>query len=64
MADKVHYQSDLFLNLSVIVAIVLDQYVGLRGADPVFGIIITMDVVTGLLALFVLKPMRKRYALG
>ncbi len=31
---------------------------------PVFGIIITMDVVTGLLALFVLKPMRKRYALG
>ena len=29
---------------------------------PVFGIIITMDVLTGLLALFVLKPMRKAYA--
>ena len=29
---------------------------------PVFGIIIAMDVITGLLALFVLKPMRKSYA--
>ena len=31
---------------------------------PVFGIIITMDVLTGLLALFVLKPMRTAYAKG
>ena len=31
---------------------------------PVFGIIITMDLVTGLLALFVLKPMRRAYAKG
>ena len=30
---------------------------------PVFGIIIAMDVITGLLALFVLKPLRKSYAL-
>jgi MFS transporter, OFA family, oxalate/formate antiporter len=29
---------------------------------PVFGIIIAMDVLTGLLALFVLKPVRKSYA--
>lgn len=29
---------------------------------PVFGIIIAMDVITGLLALFVLKPVRKSYA--
>jgi MFS transporter, OFA family, oxalate/formate antiporter len=29
---------------------------------PVFGVIIAMDVITGLLALFVLKPMRKSYA--
>jgi MFS transporter, OFA family, oxalate/formate antiporter len=29
---------------------------------PVFGIIIAMDVLTGLLALFLLKPMRKKYA--
>ena len=28
---------------------------------PVFTIIICMDVITGLLALFVLKPMRKAY---
>lgn len=37
-ADNVHYQSDLLLNLSVIVALALDQYAGLVGADPLFGI--------------------------
>ncbi|GAO40507.1 putative cation efflux protein [Sphingomonas changbaiensis NBRC 104936] len=37
-ADNVHYQSDLLLNGSVIVALALEQFVGLRGADPVFGI--------------------------
>lgn len=31
---------------------------------PVFGIIIAMDTLTGLLALFVLKPMRTAYAKG
>lgn len=36
--DHVHYQSDLLLNLSVIAALVLDQYAGLTGADPVFGL--------------------------
>jgi ferrous-iron efflux pump FieF len=36
--DNVHYQSDLFLNLSVIAALVLDQYAGLGGADPIFGL--------------------------
>jgi OFA family oxalate/formate antiporter-like MFS transporter len=29
---------------------------------PVFAIIIALDVLTGLLALFALKPLRKRYA--
>ena len=29
---------------------------------PVFAIIITLDVLTGILALFALKPLRKRYA--
>ncbi len=38
--DHVHYQSDLLLNLSVIVALVLDQLVGWRMADPLFGIAI------------------------
>lgn len=36
--DAVHYQSDLLLNLSVIAALVLDQYFGLAGADPLFGL--------------------------
>lgn len=36
--DNVHYQSDLLLNLSVIAALVLDQYLGVTGADPLFGL--------------------------
>lgn len=36
--DNVHYQSDLLLNLAVIVALVLDRYAGLSGADPLFGL--------------------------
>jgi ferrous-iron efflux pump FieF len=40
--DHVHYKSDLFLNLSVIVALVLDQYAGLAFADPLFGIVIAL----------------------
>jgi ferrous-iron efflux pump FieF len=38
--DSVHYQSDLLLNLAVIAALVFDQVIGLRGADPVFGLLI------------------------
>jgi len=40
--DHVHYQSDLLLNLSVIAALVLDQYFGLAGADPLLGIAIAL----------------------
>ncbi|MCT2401229.1 cation diffusion facilitator family transporter [Novosphingobium mangrovi (ex Huang et al. 2023)] len=36
--DNVHYQSDLLLNLAVIAALALDQYAGLKGADPLFGL--------------------------
>ncbi|HUE79161.1 MAG TPA: cation diffusion facilitator family transporter [Sphingomicrobium sp.] len=36
--DNVHYQSDLLLNSAVIAALVLDQAIGIRGADAVFGI--------------------------
>ncbi|MDP8994042.1 MAG: cation diffusion facilitator family transporter [Pseudomonadota bacterium] len=46
-ADHVHYQSDLLLNLSVIAALVLDQYLGLTGADPLFGIAIALWLVFG-----------------
>lgn len=35
--DHVHYQSDLLLNVAVIAALVLDQLLGWRLADPVFG---------------------------
>ena len=38
--DHVHYQSDLFLNLAVIAALALDQYAGIAGADPLFGLAI------------------------
>lgn len=46
-ADHVHYQTDLLLNLSVIAALVLDQYLGLTGADPVFGIAIALWLMFG-----------------
>ncbi|UVI40049.1 cation diffusion facilitator family transporter [Qipengyuania spongiae] len=39
-ADHVHYQSDLLLNLAVIAALVLDQYLGFGAADPIFGLAI------------------------
>jgi ferrous-iron efflux pump FieF len=38
--DNVHYKSDLFLNLAVIAALVLDQVLGFRLADPLFGLAI------------------------
>lgn len=39
-ADHVHYSSDLLLNASVIAALVLDTKLGVRGADPLFGVAI------------------------
>lgn len=46
-ADNVHYQSDLLLNGAVIAAIVLDQYLGLSGADPLFGVAIALWLAWG-----------------
>ncbi|MDP3906207.1 cation diffusion facilitator family transporter [Novosphingobium sp.] len=40
--DHVHYQSDLFLNLAVIAALAIDQYAGIAGADPFFGMAIAL----------------------
>jgi ferrous-iron efflux pump FieF len=40
--DHVHYQSDLLLNLAVIAALTLDQYAGIAGADPFFGLAIAL----------------------
>ena len=45
--DHVHYQSDLLLNLAVIAALALDQYAGLTGADPLFGIAIAAWLLFG-----------------
>ncbi len=46
-ADHVHYQSDVLLNISVIAALVLDQYLGIAWADPVFGIGIAVALLIG-----------------
>ncbi len=46
-ADHVHYQSDVLLNGAVIAALVLDQYLGFRGADPLFGVGIALWLLWG-----------------
>ena len=38
--DRLHYQSDMLLNLTVIIALALDQFLHLRGADAAFGLIL------------------------
>lgn len=38
--DHLHYQSDLLLNLAVIAALVLDQFLGFAQADPLLGLAI------------------------
>ncbi len=40
--DRLHYSSDLLLNGSVVVALALDQFAGLTGADAVFGLLIAL----------------------
>ncbi len=47
LADNVHYQSDVLLNVAVIAALVIDQYLGIKGADPVFGIAIAAWLAWG-----------------
>jgi ferrous-iron efflux pump FieF len=45
--DRLHYSSDLLLNGSVIVALVLDQYANVTGADAVFGLLIALWLAWG-----------------
>ena len=45
--DRLHYASDLALNGSVIVALGLDQFASLRGADAVFGLLIALWLLWG-----------------
>jgi len=46
-ADRIHYESDLFLNGAVIVALALESYAGIAGADAVFGIAIGLWLLFG-----------------
>ncbi|MBB3859788.1 ferrous-iron efflux pump FieF [Novosphingobium hassiacum] len=45
--DNVHYKSDLFLNVAVIAALLLDTYAGIRGADAVFAFGIALWLAWG-----------------
>lgn len=45
--DRLHYASDLMLNGSVIVALGLEQFAGLIGADAVFGLLIALWLAYG-----------------
>src|SRR5205814_6422800 len=45
--DNVHYKSDLMLNGAVIVALVLEQALHVRGADALFGIGIALWLLWG-----------------
>lgn len=45
--DHLHYQSDLFLNLAVIAALALDQFMGFGAADPLFGLAIAAWLAWG-----------------
>jgi ferrous-iron efflux pump FieF len=45
--DRLHYSSDLLLNGSVVVALGLDQYAHLTGADAVFGGLIALWLLWG-----------------
>ncbi|RYY26311.1 MAG: cation diffusion facilitator family transporter [Sphingomonadales bacterium] len=46
-ADRLHYQSDFYLNGAVIAALALDAYLGLHGADAVFGVGIALWLLFG-----------------
>lgn len=45
--DNIHYKSDLFLNMTVVVALLLEQALHLRGADAVIGIGIALWLMWG-----------------
>ena len=45
--DRIHYASDLMLNGSVILALALDQLLGMTGADAIFGVLIALWLLWG-----------------
>ncbi|MDE2340246.1 MAG: cation diffusion facilitator family transporter [Alphaproteobacteria bacterium] len=46
-ADNVHYQADLMINIAVVIAIIIDQYLGWHRADPLFGLLIAVWLIYG-----------------
>lgn len=45
--DRLHYASDLMLNGSVVIALALEQFAGLTGADALFGLLIALWLMWG-----------------
>ena len=45
--DHLHYQADLLVNVAVIAALLLDHYLGLTRADPLFGLAIALWLMWG-----------------
>jgi ferrous-iron efflux pump FieF len=45
--DNIHYKSDLFLNMTVVIALLLEQAFHVRGADAVIGIGIALWLLWG-----------------
>jgi ferrous-iron efflux pump FieF len=45
--DRLHYTADLMLNGSVVIALALDEFAGLTGADAVFGVLIALSLLWG-----------------
>ena len=45
--DRLHYSSDLLLNGSVIIALLLDQFGRLTGSDAIFGVLIALWLLWG-----------------
>ncbi|MDF7776183.1 cation diffusion facilitator family transporter [Sphingomonas sp. AOB5] len=45
--DRIHYSSDLFLNVAVIAALLIDSVAGIRGADALFGVAIAFWLFFG-----------------
>lgn len=44
-ADSLHYKGDLLANVAVILALVLNEYMGWIYADPVFGLLIALYIL-------------------
>ena len=45
--DNLHYKSDLYLNLTVVIALLLEQALNIKGADAVIGILIALWLLWG-----------------